>query len=165
MFEKLFNKKTKPQSISITSPLSGIAVPLGKVPDEAFSNKMMGDGFAIEPTEGLLAAPFDGTVVHIIDTRHALILEHASGLQLLLHIGINTVGMKGEGFIAKVKTGDPVKLGQVLIAFDPELIRKAGYPLITPVVIANMELAAEVECHLGAVKRGVEQVLTVALQH
>jgi glucose-specific phosphotransferase system IIA component len=165
MLEKLFNKKAKPQSVSIASPLSGIALPLSQVPDEAFSNKMMGDGFAIEPTEGMLVAPFDGKVAHIIDTRHALILEHASGLQLLLHIGINTVGMKGEGFIAKVKTGDTVKMGQVLIAFDPKLIQKAGYPLITPVVIANMELVAEVECHLGAVERGIEQVLTVALQH
>jgi len=164
MFEKLFNKKAKtPQSVSIVSPLTGIAVPLSEVPDEAFSGKFMGDGFAIEPADGVLVAPFDGTVAHVIDSRHALILEHASGLQLLLHIGINTVGLKGEGFIAKVKTGDAVKAGQELIEFDPELIRRAGYPLITPVVIANMELAAEVACSLGAVERGVGQVLTVAL--
>ncbi|WP_438434498.1 PTS sugar transporter subunit IIA [Gorillibacterium sp. sgz500922] len=165
MLEKWLGKKTKqPPLIEIAAPLTGKAVSLAEVPDEAFSGGFMGEGIAIEPSEGLLVAPFDGTVAHLIDTHHAVIVEHASGLQLLLHIGVNTVGLKGSGFTAQVKTGDRIRSGQPLIEFDPEAIRRAGYPLITPVVVANMEAAQRVSAFEGETVRSETRLLQVALQ-
>ena len=154
MLGKLFNKKAKANHIHISSPLTGTVVPLDHVPDEAFSGKFMGDGVAIEPTEGVLVSPFDGVVAHLIDTHHAVIVEHSSGLQLLLHIGVNTVGLKGQGFTAKVNTGDSIVAGQTLIEFDLETIRAAGYPVITPVVVANMELLSDLDYDFKPVIRG-----------
>jgi len=165
MLEKLFGKKTKPSPfVEVVAPLSGQAVALANVPDEAFSRGFMGEGLAIEPSEGVLAAPFDGTVAHLIDTHHAIIVEHASGLQLLLHIGVNTVGLKGAGFRARVNTGDRIACGQTLIEFDLETIRQAGYPVITPVVVANMETVRHVDAVQGNVIRGQSGLLKVALQ-
>ncbi|MCM3699016.1 PTS glucose transporter subunit IIA [Paenibacillus macerans] len=97
--------------IAISSPLTGQAVPLAVVPDEAFSGGHMGPGLAIEPSEGKLVAPFDGKVAHVIKSHHAVILEHPSGLQFLFHIGINTVSLKGEGFASRTAAGDEVKAG------------------------------------------------------
>lgn len=136
MLSKLFGK-SKQKTIDITAPLSGNVVPLSAVPDEAFAGKHMGDGLAIEPTEGKVAAPFDGTVSHLIHTNHAIIVEHASGLQLLIHIGINTVALSGDGFIPHVSSGDSFKAGDTLITFDSAKIIAAGYPTITPIVVAN----------------------------
>lgn len=138
VFSKLFKKK-QVNGVEISSPLTGEAVSLEKVPDEAFATKCMGDGLAIEPTEGKLVAPFSGTVAHVIKSKHAVILEHDSGLQLLMHIGINTVSLKGEGFTTHVDTGDKVKAGQLLIEFDLDLIKRNGLPTITPLVIANSD--------------------------
>ena len=101
--------------LEIHSPVKGKVVPLEQVPDPAFAERQMGSGVAIEPTEGKVLAPFDATVGHVIKSKHAVILEHASGLQLLIHVGINTVSLKGEGFTAHVKTGDQVKAGQLQI--------------------------------------------------
>jgi PTS system glucose-specific IIA component len=144
MLSKLFGK-SKQKSIEITSPLSGKIVPLTEVPDEAFAGKHMGDGLAIEPSEGKIVAPFDGTVSHLIHTNHAIIIEHASGLQLLIHIGINTVAMNGEGFNAHVASGDSFQAGDTLIAFDQDKIKAAGYPTITPIVIANGDDVKQLE--------------------
>ncbi|AEI45180.1 PTS sugar transporter subunit IIA [Paenibacillus mucilaginosus] len=151
MLSKLFGGKNKANVLEIAAPLTGTAVPLSAVPDQAFAEGHMGGGLAVEPEEGRLVAPFDGTVAHLIKSKHAVILEHASGVQVLMHIGINTVGLKGEGFHALVATGDTVKAGQTLIEFDMEAIRAAGYPLITPVVLANQ---AEAAAELDAVKTG-----------
>jgi PTS system sucrose-specific IIC component len=98
----------------------------------------MGEGIAIEPSEGKVFAPFDGVIAHVmIKSKHAVILEHETGVQMLVHIGINTVGLKGEGFTAHVNSGDIVTAGQLLIEFDMEAIQAAGLPLITPVLIPN----------------------------
>lgn len=159
----LFKKNAK-NTVSVLSPLTGNSVPLEKVPDEAFSAKFMGDGVAIEPSEGVLVAPFDGTIAHLIDTHHAVILEHASGAQLLLHIGINTVGLKGEGFSAKVDTGDTVKAGQTLIEFDIDRIKAAGLPTITPIVVANQEVVEKLENTFGQVTRGQGTVISLTMK-
>lgn len=160
MLSKLFSSKTL--QIDVAAPLTGTVVELAQVPDEAFAQKFMGDGFAIVPTVGKLVAPFDGTVVHLIDTHHALIVEHASGLQLLLHIGINTVKLQGEGFKAMVATGDAITSGQPLIEFDINAITAAGYPVITPVVVANHEVVDKLDCSFKAVTAG-EAVMKVKL--
>ncbi|HBU81933.1 MULTISPECIES: sucrose-specific PTS transporter subunit IIBC [Paenibacillus] len=132
------NHRTKVGILEIVSPMTGTAVALEQVPDPAFSEKHMGEGIAIEPSEGKVFAPFDGVIAHVMNkSKHAVILEHETGVQMLVHIGINTVGLKGEGFTAHVNSGDIVTAGQLLIEFDMEAIQAAGLPLITPVLIPN----------------------------
>ncbi|MNS79683.1 PTS system glucose-specific EIICBA component [compost metagenome] len=132
--------------LEIRSPLTGTAVPLDQVPDPAFAQRQMGQGIAIEPTEGRVVAPFDGTVAHVIKSKHAVILQHATGLQILVHVGIDTVSLKGSGFTTHVQTGDEVKAGQLLIEFDMDAIRAAGLPLITPILIPDgQEIVEQIE--------------------
>ncbi|SFE61504.1 PTS system, glucose-specific IIA component [Paenibacillus catalpae] len=159
---KWFGKKTN--SVSVAAPLSGKLVPLSEVPDEAFAQGLMGDGVAIEPTEGRVIAPFDGVVSHLIDTHHALIIEHSSGLQLLIHVGINTVALNGDGFKALVNTGDSFKAGQTLLECDLDKIRSAGYPVITPVIVANEDGAEKVECTFTTVQAGDPDTIKVIMK-
>lgn len=165
MFDRWKKKKTA-TVIQLTAPLSGKAVPLSQVPDEAFAAGHMGQGIAIEPSEGKLIAPFDGTVAHVIKSKHAVMLEDpATGLQYLFHIGINTVGLKGEGFTSHVQAGDHVKSGQTLIEFDMAAIRAAGYPTITPIIVTNAdEVASKVDGQTGDVVSGQNPVLTIELK-
>ncbi|RUT45440.1 PTS trehalose transporter subunit IIBC [Paenibacillus anaericanus] len=121
----------------IKAPLSGNGVTLEKVPDPAFASGAMGQGIAIEPEDGKVVAPFDGVVAHVIKSKHAVILEHETGIQILIHVGINTVGLKGEGYTSHVQTGDQVKAGQLLLEFDRDVITNAGYPLITPIILPD----------------------------
>ncbi len=123
--------------LEVLLPVKGKIVPLEQVPDPAFAERQMGKGVAIEPSEGKVVAPFDATVAHVIKSKHAIILEHASGVQILIHIGINTVSLKGSGFTAHVATGDQVKSGQLLLEFDREAILAAGYPLISPIIVPD----------------------------
>ncbi|MFS0869373.1 sucrose-specific PTS transporter subunit IIBC [Paenibacillus xylanilyticus] len=156
--------RPKVDKLEIASPMTGTAVALANVPDPAFSEKHMGEGIAIEPTEGKVYAPFDGVVAHVMNkSKHAVILEHETGLQMLVHIGINTVGLKGEGFTAHVQSGDVITAGQLLIEFDMNAIQAAGLPLITPVLIPNgNETIEEVQtAKIGSVQANGEAVLIV----
>ncbi|MNN40654.1 Glucose-specific phosphotransferase enzyme IIA component [compost metagenome] len=168
MFSKWKSKKEEQRTghmIEIAAPISGKAVPLIQVPDETFAGGHMGNGIAIEPKEGKLLAPFDGKVAHIVKSGHALILEHASGLQLLLHIGIDTVSLKGSAFQSHVATGDSVKAGQILIEFDLAAIRAAGLSAISPVIVTSMEeTPRNVEYLYGQVTAGADLVLKVAAE-
>ena len=123
----------------LTSPLIGEVMALEEVPDEAFSSGVVGRGVAILPSEGKVIAPADGTVMTIFPTGHALGLITDKGTEILIHIGIDTVKLNGQYFQAKVKQGDTVKRGQVLVEFDLEKIKAAGYPVITPVLITNFQ--------------------------
>lgn len=129
----------------IFSPIKGEAVSLEEVPDQVFSGKMMGDGLAIKPSEGIVRAPFDGEVVTDFPTKHALGLTNAGGLEVLVHIGLDTVNLKGEGFKLHVSTGDTFNKGDVLMEFDLDYIREHAKSAITPIIItgpANIEIAA-----------------------
>lgn len=124
--------------LDVPSPLSGKIIALEDVPDPAFAQKHMGEGYAVEPSEGKVFAPFNGEIAHVMEkSKHALILAHDSGLQLLIHIGINTVSLKGEGFVTHVQTGDIVKAGQLLVEFDVDAIQKAGLSTVTPVIVPS----------------------------
>jgi PTS system glucose-specific IIA component len=152
------------ETISVASPLTGTCVNLAEVPDEAFAQGMMGPGAAVIPQEGRLVAPIDGTVVHLIKSHHAVMIEHSSGLQLLLHVGINTVSLKGQGFAPRVQTGDRVTVGQTLIDFDLNEIASAGYPVITPVLVANAaERPWEVQPEYGSKEAGQGTIMKVTL--
>lgn len=121
----------------IKNPISGRVLPLSKVEDAVFSSGAMGDGIAIDPTDNKVYAPFDGSVEFIADTKHAVGLKSDDGVELLIHVGMDTVKMNGKGFDVKTKVNQRVKEGDLLLEFDRNEIQKEGYSLITPVVITN----------------------------
>ena len=121
----------------ILSPLAGKSIALEDVPDPTFAEGILGLGAAVEPSEGKITAPADGTVGTLFDTHHAIGLNLDNGAELLIHIGINTVELNGEGFTAHVSEGDRVQKGQTLITFDKELIASKGYKTVTPVIVTN----------------------------
>lgn len=131
--------QTEADNITICAPLTGNAVPLSEVPDETFASEALGKGFAIAPSEGLVKAPFDGTVTMVYETGHAIGLESDSGAELLIHIGINTVELGGKYYKTLVTEGQKITTGANLIEFDLTAIEKAGYPVITPVIVTNSD--------------------------
>ncbi|CQR55853.1 PTS system trehalose-specific EIIBC component [Paenibacillus riograndensis] len=151
--------------LEVLSPVRGRIVPLEQVPDPAFAERQMGKGVAVEPFEGKVTAPFDATVAHVIKSKHAVILEHASGVQLLIHIGINTVSLKGNGFTSHVAAGDKVKAGQLLLEFDRDAIAAAGYPLISPIIVPDgQDVIERVEELTGGDEAHRDAVLKIYLQ-
>lgn len=123
--------------VQVASPLDGTVVALDQVPDPVFSGGVMGPGVAIEPTGDTVYSPGAGVVVAAQPTGHAFGLQLEGGVELLIHVGIDTVNLKGEGFDVKVRNGDRVEVGTPLVTFDRAVIEKAGYPLITPVIVLN----------------------------
>ena len=145
----------------IKSPMNGTVIPLSEVPDAVFSSEMLGKGFGVEPSEGKAYAPVDGEVTTVFDTKHALGLMSKNGVELLIHIGMDTVKLNGKGFDVKVKTGDQVKAGDLLAEFDMDLIKGEGYPVTTAVVVTNTDDCEEIgEVRTGAATKDTE-VLTV----
>ena len=141
--------------IQVASPLDGTVVALDQVPDPVFAGGVMGPGVAIEPTGDTVYAPGAGTVVAAQPTGHAFGLQLDNGAEVLIHVGIDTVNLKGEGFDVKVKNGDRVETGTPLVTFDRSVIEKAGYPLITPVIVLNGDTFDTVDpVQLGAVSHG-----------
>lgn len=129
----------------IGSPIAGNAIELSCVPDQTFAEGILGPGAAIEPQEGKVYAPADGEVSTIFDTRHAIGLTLDNGAEILIHIGINTVELDGEGFTAFVSENDRVKKGQLLISFDKKLIEEKGYNTVTPIIVTNADDYAEIK--------------------
>lgn len=136
-FDKLFAKKTA--AIAITSPINGNVVPASQIPDPTFAENLLGPCVGIDPKEGVVYAPCDAEVTQIFRTCHAVTLTSTDGVELLIHVGINTVDLKGEGFEACVKDGDKVKKGQPLIKFDINFIKEKGLSPIVPVVLCNAQ--------------------------
>jgi len=134
---KLTKHEIKNEKKVIYTPIKGEIIPLKKVKDKVFSEEIMGKGMAIKPSEGKVVAPFDGTVEMVFHTNHAIGLKSNLGVEVLIHIGIDTVNLNGEYFTSYVQKGDKVKQGQLLIEFDLNNIQKAGYETTTPVVITN----------------------------
>lgn len=123
----------------ICAPIRGTAIPLSQVPDDTFAQEVLGKGMAILPEDGRVFAPFDGTVVTLFNTRHAIGLQREDGAEILIHIGINTVELNGECYTAHVAEGDAVHAGQLLISFDRNAIQEKGYNTTTPVIITNTD--------------------------
>lgn len=147
--------------ITIASPLKGNIVPLNEVKDETFASEMMGKGIAINPTEGKVVSPINGTVQMIFKTKHAIGLKSEDGAEILIHIGMDTVQLDGKHFTAHVKDGDKVKVGDTLVEFDMNAIKNEGYELITPVIITNtMEYLEIVPKDIKSVNTG-ETLITI----
>ncbi|MBR1384606.1 MAG: PTS glucose transporter subunit IIA, partial [Ruminococcus sp.] len=128
----------------VYSPLKGAAVAMADVPDETFAADVLGMGAAVDPTEGKVVAPADGDVSTLFDTHHAIGLTLDNGMELLIHVGINTVELNGEGYTAHIAEGEHFTRGQTLITFDKALIESKGYKTITPVIITNADDYSEV---------------------
>jgi PTS system glucose-specific IIA component len=148
MLSKLFKKR----KLQIYAPVNGEIVSLEQVPDPVFSQKMMGEGIAIMPDKGNIHAPVEGTVVLVSDTKHAIGLRSDDGTEILIHIGLETVALKGEGFTVLVAAGDKVSVGQALIEVDWDYIREHAKSIITPIVITN---SAEKNVQLEITKEGI----------
>ncbi|MGN0602153.1 MAG: glucose PTS transporter subunit IIA [Oscillospiraceae bacterium] len=142
-------ESTETHHIELFSHMNGIIVPLEEVEDEAFSTKVLGEGVAVEPTEGKLYAPCDGKVDMVFDTKHAINLVSKDGCEILIHIGIDTVKLNGEFFEAHVSDGQEIHKGDLLISFDMEGIKNAGYKTTTPMIICNTDDYNSVEISAG----------------
>ena len=145
MFDFL-KKKTKEYYDVVGAPLKGQAVASAEVSDPTFAKEMLGKGMAIKPSEGKVYAPYDGKVALVFDTKHAVSIVSEKGTEVLIHVGIDTVMLKGENFTMHVKTGSAVKKGDLLLEFDIGAINAAGYDTITPVVICNVSDYKDVIC-------------------
>ncbi len=133
------NKNKSITEFNLYSPLKGQVIPLEDVQDEAFSQKVLGDGIAVEPTEGKLFSPCDGKVETVFETKHAVNIISDTNCEILLHIGIDTAKLKGKFFTSHISEGQAVKKGDLLVSFDINQIKKAGYPVTTPMIICNSD--------------------------
>ena len=127
------------RKIEIEAPIPGEVIPLTKVKDQTFASGVLGEGYAIVPSEGKVYAPFDGTCENLFDTLHAMGLVSDSGVELLIHVGLETVGLNGAPFKAHIKSGDKFKKGDLLLEFDIDAIKAAGCETQTPVIVTNAE--------------------------
>ncbi len=153
MLQKLRGMFKTGHSVILLSPIEGETAAISEVPDSTFNEEILGRGFAIRPAVGRVVAPFDGEVTLVFDTLHALMLLSEEGMELLIHIGIETVALKGAPYKAHVSAGDKVKAGDLLMEFDIGAIRDAGCDTICPVVITNSDHYMGIEMlHTGAVK-------------
>lgn len=144
--------------LTIANPVSGEAIALSEVNDATFSSGVLGEGYAVIPIEGKVTAPFDGKVETLMDTHHALGLVSNSGIEMLIHVGLETVTLNGKYFTPKVAEGDSFKKGDVLLTFDLEAIKKEGYDTTTPVVVSNADDYAAFAPALGNASAGVKML-------
>ena len=160
--EKKSETKAAPSgSCIVASPLTGEAMPLEQVEDGVFSEKMVGDGFAVQPSENRVYAPCDCTVLTVFGTKHAIGLSLDNGIELLIHIGLDTVQLNGAPFDIHVKEGDELKKGDLIAVFDEQAIQEAGYRTVTPVIVTNTDQYRKFELiKSGPVKAG-DEVLSV----
>lgn len=133
----------------ILSPVSGKVVDLSQVPDEVFSQRLAGDGVAIDPTSNEIVAPADGVLTLIFNTNHAFALTLKNGVELLIHIGIDTVALNGKGFTRLAEQGAKVKAGTPIVRVDKDFIEKSGYSLVTLALITNTEIVKDINGAIG----------------
>ena len=150
-------------ALEIRAPLDGVILPLEQVPDPVFSQKMVGDGLAIDPLSQVLTAPCPGTVTQLHHAGHAVTLTTPEGIEILMHIGLDTVALKGQGFEPRVTLGQEVALGDALIAFDADFLATSAKSLLTLLIVTNGELVASMLVASGRVYTGQEACLTLTL--
>ena len=139
----IFKKKEK-TVVTIYSPMNGKVIELKEVPDEAFAQKMVGDGCAIEPDKGIICSPIDGQLMNIFPTNHAIIFETIDGLEMIVHFGIDTVKLEGKGF-QKLREPGPIKIGDEIVKYDLDDIKDGVPSTRSPIIINNMEKVEKIE--------------------
>lgn len=151
----MFRKK----QLTLNNPIPGQVIDLVDVPDPVFSGKMVGEGFAVIPSAGLVYAPFDAQVVMVFKTQHAIGLKSKDGVELLIHVGLDTVELGGEGFKSLVKSDDQMRKGDLLLEFDMEFIKSQGKSLISPVIITNKNVLRSLSVQVGDQKEAATYTL------
>ena len=151
------SKKTKTK-VGIVSPLGGKVIPLDQVPDPVFSEKVLGDGCAVIPTDGKIYSPVDGEISSIAETKHAYGFSSEDGLEILVHFGLETVALKGEGFTSHVEVGDKVKVGDLIAEVDLNILKQHNINLTTPVLICDGADELEMNVSEGEVKVGSDLI-------
>lgn len=142
--EEIVENNTKVNRVAgkvemLVAPVNGKAIPLSEVPDQTFAEELLGKGAAIDPVDGVVVSPVDGTIVHLFETKHAIAIKTESGMEILIHIGIDTVKMNGEGFKGFVKDGDVVTKGQKLVEFNLDLVKEKAVSPITMLIVTNTD--------------------------
>ena len=151
----------KNKEIEFVTPLAGEIIKIDQVEDPVFAEKMMGDGFAIMPTDGKVYAPIDGEVASIFPTGHAIGIKQGDKLEVLIHFGLETVKLKGEGFTRIAQEGQAVKAGDTVIEFDLALLEEKAKSTLTPVVISNMDEIKELHKLSGSVTLSESTILRI----
>ncbi|MHB1071991.1 MAG: phosphoenolpyruvate--protein phosphotransferase [Gemmatimonadaceae bacterium] len=149
--------------LELSAPIGGVVVPLDRVPDAAFAQRLAGDGVAIDPVENLVVAPCDATVTQVHRARHAITLD-AAGIDLIIHVGLDTVTLKGEGFTPRVQAGAVVRRGDPLLDFDADFIARRGKPLMTVLLVSSMDRVDGIEVAAGTVHAGRDAVMRIGLR-
>ena len=159
----IFKKKEK-TIVTIYSPMNGKVIELKEVPDEAFAQKMVGDGCAIEPDKGIICSPIDGQLMNIFPTNHAIIFETIDGLEMIVHFGIDTVKLDGKGF-QKLREPGPIKIGDEIVKYDLDDIKDDVPSTRSPIIINNMEKVDKIEVlSLGKIVKIGEPIMKVTLK-
>jgi len=151
----------KEKNIIILSPLEGVSCPISEVSDPTFSEKILGEGIAIQPTKGEVVSPVDGTVAIMFETKHAVSIISEQGTEILIHVGLDTINLRGEFFKAFVKANDKVKAGDLLLQFDMDKILNAGYDVITPIVICNTNKYLDITTYTGKSVKKLDQIMVL----
>ena len=159
----IFKKKEK-TIVTIYSPMNGKVIELKEVPDEAFAQKMVGDGCAIEPDKGIICSPIDGQLMNIFPTNHAIIFETIDGLEMIVHFGIDTVKLDGKGF-QKLREPGPIKIGDKIVKYNLDDIKDGVPSTRSPIIINNMEKVEKIEVlSLGKLVKIGEPIMKVTLK-
>ena len=159
----IFKKKEK-TVVTIYSPINGRVIELKEVPDEAFAQKMVGDGCAIEPDKGSICSPIEGQLMNIFPTNHAIIFETIDGLEMIVHFGIDTVKLDGKGF-QKLREPGPIKVGDEIVKYNLDEIKDNVPSTRSPIIINNMEKVEKIEVlSLGKIVKIGEPIMKVTLK-
>ena len=159
----MFNLFSRNKPITIMAPMTGELMEITKVEDEVFSEKMVGDGIAIKPSEGIVVSPVQGEIIQVFPTKHALGIKTHEGLEILIHIGLDTVELKGKGFKTYVKAGDRVEIGDKLLEVDLDFIRENGKSTISPIIITNMDMVKSISIKTGNVNKGKNNIMNIII--
>ncbi|MGL4792062.1 MAG: PTS sugar transporter subunit IIA [Anaerotignaceae bacterium] len=167
LFKKFFSKKEEEKIIAteantIYSPITGTIIPIQEIDDGVFSEEVLGKGCGIIPSDEIVYAPFDGKVINVTGTKHALGLCSNDGIELLIHIGVDTVSMNGNGFTVYVCENETVKCGQKLMKFSKTAIKSAGFPDTTAIIITNTDSYAAVNICAENTVNSSDKIITVA---
>ncbi|MEK5271139.1 PTS glucose transporter subunit IIA [Aeribacillus sp. FSL K6-8394] len=156
MFKKIFAKNPKTIIEEIFSPMYGEVISLSEVPDPVFAQKMMGDGIAVIPKDGKVVSPVKGQIIQVFPTKHAIGIRTKHGLEILIHVGLDTVELNGEGYEVTVSEGQKVKIGDPIMNVDIEFIEKNNKEIVTPIIITNSAEKTEkiVVREAGEIQRG-----------
>ena len=161
----MFEFLKKGIEVKIIAPISGRIRDITEVPDEVFSQKMVGDGIAIEPSDGLVVAPCRGKIVQIFNTNHAVGIRTREGLDILIHLGIDTVELKGEGFTRIAEVDGEIHPGEPLIQMDLKKIRTLGKDTVSPILITNPEVINEITKETGIIVAGKDRIMTIKMKN